>query len=117
MGAARPRVSSLTLPGPAAWGAPAKLPASTGQVAHQEYNSARLRRSARRCPAERESNKEIFMMKDKAILTITSLLSILFMTLHFTQDTLHARVGSPEAGGSTLVAVPILVIWLYGTLM
>ena len=57
------------------------------------------------------------MMKDKAILTITSLLSILFMTLHFTQDTLHARVGSPEAGGSTLVAVPILVIWLYGTLM
>jgi len=56
-------------------------------------------------------------MKDKATLTITSLVSILFMTFHFTQDTLHAKAGSPEAGGSTLVAVPILVVWLYGTLM
>jgi len=56
-------------------------------------------------------------MKDKATLTITSLLSILFMTFHFTQDTLHAKAGSPEAGGSTLVAVPILVVWLYGTLV
>ena len=56
-------------------------------------------------------------MSDKATLTITSLLSILFMTFHFTQDTLHAKVGNPEAGGSTLVAVPILVIWLYGTLV
>ena len=56
-------------------------------------------------------------MKDKATLTITSLLSILFMTFHMTQDTLHAKVGNPEAGGSTLVAVPILVVWLYGTLL
>jgi hypothetical protein len=56
-------------------------------------------------------------MKDKATLAITSLLSILFMTFHLTQDTLHAKVGSPEAGGSTLVAVPILVVWLYGTLV
>ena len=51
------------------------------------------------------------------LLTITSLLSILFMTFHATSDTLHARVGTPEAGGSTLVGVPILVVWLYGTLM
>jgi len=56
-------------------------------------------------------------MKDKVTLTITSLLSILFMTFHLAQDTLHAKVGNPEAGGSTLVAVPVLVIWLYGTLM
>jgi hypothetical protein len=56
-------------------------------------------------------------MKNTLTLTITSLLSILFMTFHLTQDTLHAKVGNPEAGGSTLVAVPILVIWLYGTLM
>ena len=56
-------------------------------------------------------------MKDRATLTITSLLSILFMTFHLTQDTLHAKVGSPEAGGSTLIAVPILVVWLYGTLV
>ena len=56
-------------------------------------------------------------MKHNLTLTITSLLSILFMTFHLTSDTLHAKVGTPEAGGSTLVAVPILVVWLYGTLV
>ena len=56
-------------------------------------------------------------MKQNLLLTITSLLTILLMTLHLTSDTLHAKVGTPEAGGSTLVAVPILVIWLYGTLV
>ena len=56
-------------------------------------------------------------MKHNLILTITSLLTILFMTLHLTSDTIHAPVGTPEAGGSTLVAVPILVVWLYGTLV
>lgn len=56
-------------------------------------------------------------MKQNVVLIITSLLSILFMTFHLTSDALRARVGSPEAGGSTLIAVPILVIWLYGTLV
>ena len=56
-------------------------------------------------------------MKPNLLLTIASLLSILFTTLHLTSDTVHARAGTPEAGGSTLVAVPILVVWLYGTLM
>jgi hypothetical protein len=56
-------------------------------------------------------------MKHNLMLTISSLLSILFMTFHLTQDTLHAKAGNPEAGGSTLVAVPVLVVWLYGTLM
>ena len=56
-------------------------------------------------------------MKNNVTLTIASLLSILFMTVHLTSDTLHAKVGTPEAGGSTLVAVPILVVWLYGTLV
>lgn len=56
-------------------------------------------------------------MKRNRMLTIASLLSILFMTVHLTGDTIRARAGTPEAGGSTLVAVPILVIWLYGTLM
>src|SRR6266852_1514099 len=50
-------------------------------------------------------------MKHNSILTIASLLSILLMTLHLTSDTVHARVGTTEAGGSTLVAVPILVVW------
>ncbi len=56
-------------------------------------------------------------MKLTLTLTITSLLSILLLTFHLTDDTLHAKVGTAEAGGSTLVAVPILVVWLYGTLM
>ena len=56
-------------------------------------------------------------MKHNVLLTITSLLSILLVTLHLTSDTIHARVGTPEAGGSTLIAVPILVVWLYGTLV
>jgi hypothetical protein len=56
-------------------------------------------------------------MKHNLMLTISSVLSILFMTFHMTQDTLHAKAGSPEAGGSTLVAVPLLVVWLYGTLV
>ena len=56
-------------------------------------------------------------MKQNLMLIIASLLSIFFMTLHLTSDTIHARVGTPEAGGSTLVAVPVLVVWLYGTLL
>jgi hypothetical protein len=56
-------------------------------------------------------------MKLNLMLTITSLLTILLMTLHLTSDTIHARVGTPEAGGSTLVAVPVLVLLLYGTLV
>ena len=56
-------------------------------------------------------------MKENRMLVIASLLSIVFMTLHFTSDTINAPVGTPEAGGSTLIAVPILVAWLYGTLL
>jgi hypothetical protein len=57
------------------------------------------------------------LMKYSPTLTIASLLSILFMTFHLTGDTLRAKVGTPEAGGATLVAVPILALWLYGTLV
>ena len=56
-------------------------------------------------------------MKQNLMLTITSLLTILLMTLHLTSDTIHAKVGTPEAGGSTLISVPVLVLWLYGTLV
>jgi hypothetical protein len=56
-------------------------------------------------------------MKDNVMLIVASLLSILFVTFHLTSDTVHARVGTPEAGGSTLVLVPILAVWLYGTLV
>jgi len=56
-------------------------------------------------------------MKQNLMLIIMSLLSILFMTFHLTDDTLRARAGTFEAGGLTLVVVPILVVWLYGTLV
>lgn len=56
-------------------------------------------------------------MKPSLTLTITSLLSILLMTFHMTHDTLRARSGSAEAGGLTFIMVPILVAWLYGTLL
>jgi hypothetical protein len=49
-----------------------------------------------------------------AMLTIASLLSILFMTFHLTDDIIR---GMEKGGVSTLVAVPILVVWLYGTLV
>jgi hypothetical protein len=38
-------------------------------------------------------------MKHNLMLTIAFLLTILLMTLHLTSDTLHAQVGTPEAGG------------------
>ena len=55
-------------------------------------------------------------MKQNLTLTFTSLLSILLMTFHMTQDTLRAKAGTAEAGGLTFIVVPILVVWLYGTL-
>lgn len=52
-------------------------------------------------------------MKQNPMLTITSLLSILFLTFHLTDDILY---GMAPAGVKNLIAVAILVIWLYGTL-
>jgi hypothetical protein len=84
-------------------------------------------RTSSRLPSSSSSNskiEELFVqtwrgisMKNNHILIIASLLSILLMTLHMTSDTIHARAGTLEAGGSTLVGVPVLAIWLYGTLM
>src|SRR5215831_12605045 len=48
------------------------------------------------------------------MLTTTSLLSILFMTLHLADDIV---LGMEQGGVSNLLAVPILVTWLYGTLV
>jgi hypothetical protein len=53
-------------------------------------------------------------MKHNAMLTIASLLSILFMTFHLTDDIIR---GMEKGGVSTFVAAPILVVWLYGTLV
>jgi NO-binding membrane sensor protein with MHYT domain len=54
-------------------------------------------------------------MKHTVQLTITSLLSILFLTLHLTQDILYGMAQSGLA--NLVVAVPVLVVWLYGTLV
>jgi hypothetical protein len=53
-------------------------------------------------------------MKHNAMLTVASLLSILFMTFHLADDIIR---GMEKGGVSTLVAVPIFVVWLYGTLV
>lgn len=53
-------------------------------------------------------------MKHNVVLTVASLLSILFLTLHVTDDIVR---GMAPAALSSLTAVPILVVWLYGTLV
>ncbi len=53
-------------------------------------------------------------MKHNVMLTITSLLSILFMTFHLTDDIIR---GMASGGVSNLFGVLILVVWLYGTLV
>jgi len=53
-------------------------------------------------------------MKQNTMLTITSLLSILFMTFHLADDIVR---GMEPGRVSNLVAVPIFVVWLYGTLV
>ncbi len=53
-------------------------------------------------------------MKHNVTLTITSLLSILFFTFHLADDIVR---GFEKGGASNLTAVPIFVVWLYGTLV
>jgi len=53
-------------------------------------------------------------MKPNLLLTIASLLSILFLTFHLSDDIVR---GMEKGGLSNLIALPILVIWLYGTLV
>jgi hypothetical protein len=53
-------------------------------------------------------------MKHNILLVIASVLSILFMTFHLTDDIIR---GMEKGGVSNLVAVPIFVVWLYGTLV
>jgi hypothetical protein len=53
-------------------------------------------------------------MKHDVVLTVASLLSILFTSLHVTDDIVR---GMEPGTLSSLVVVPILVVWLYGTLV
>jgi hypothetical protein len=53
-------------------------------------------------------------MKNNVMLTIGSLLSILFFTFHHADDVVR---GMAPGGLSNLVPVIFLVVWLYGTML
>jgi hypothetical protein len=53
-------------------------------------------------------------MKQNVVLTIASLLSIVFVTWHTADDIVR---GMEPGTLFDLIVVPILVVWLYGTLM
>jgi hypothetical protein len=53
-------------------------------------------------------------MKPSAMLTIASLLSILLLTFHLADDIVR---GMEPGKLLDLIAVPFLVVWLYGTLV
>ena len=53
-------------------------------------------------------------MKQSVLLTIMSLLTILFLTFHLADDIVR---GFEPGKLSNLTAVPICVVWLYGTLV
>jgi len=53
-------------------------------------------------------------LKRNDMLTIATLLSVLFMTFHLADDIVR---GMEPGGLSSLTAVPILVVLLYGTLV
>jgi hypothetical protein len=53
-------------------------------------------------------------MRHRRLLTIASVLSVVLMTLHLADDIVR---GMEKGGPSNLLVVPILVIWLYGTLV
>lgn len=59
-------------------------------------------------------NSGSLQMDHKVTLTITSLLSILFLTIHHTDDIVR---GMASGGLINLVVILILVVWLYGTLV
>ncbi|HKR23260.1 MAG TPA: hypothetical protein VJS17_11725, partial [Pyrinomonadaceae bacterium] len=53
-------------------------------------------------------------MKRNVALTISSLLSVLFFTFHIADDIVR---GYEKGGLSNLPAIPMAVVWLYGTLV
>ena len=53
-------------------------------------------------------------MRHNLMLTIASLLSVLLFSFHLADDIVR---GFEKGGVSNLTAVPIFVVWLYGTLV
>jgi hypothetical protein len=56
----------------------------------------------------------MWLMKETGILVSTSLLLLLLLTFHIADDIVR---GFEKGGVSNLTAVPICVVWLYGTVM
>ena len=56
-------------------------------------------------------------MKRTTVLTLTSLLSILLLSFHLTQDALREKPGTWPAGPGNLVAILILLVYLCGTVL
>ena len=53
-------------------------------------------------------------MKRNSLLTVMSLLSIVLLSLHLTDDIVY---GTDKSPASNLVVIAVLVIWLYGALV
>ena len=56
-------------------------------------------------------------MKPNVISTIASLLTILLLTFHVTDDILRNQGGSAQGGVINLIVPLIVIVWLYGTLV
>ena len=61
-----------------------------------------------------EEHQREYQMKHNVMLTITSLLSILFFTFHLSNDIVR---GFEPGGFKHISGVLTLVVWLYGTLV
>ncbi|SRR4051812_8943708 len=64
-------------------------------------------------PYERPNPQWLEPMKHNTLLTVTSLLSILLVSLHVTDDIVRG-ISRPDA--SNLAVIVIFVVWLFGTL-
>lgn len=53
-------------------------------------------------------------MKKSSLLVITSVLSVFFMSVHLACDII---IGMEKGGPANLIALPILTVWLYGSLV
>jgi hypothetical protein len=56
-------------------------------------------------------------MSLNSIYVRTSLLAIFFITLHYTDDVIRKVDGADQGGSRVLIAVLILVVWLYAILV
>lgn len=72
---------------------------------------------AARCREPRERTRAthyVGSMIRKNMLVGSSLLSVLLLSIHLTQDAQHARSGTAAAGPVNLIAIFILVVFLIG---